>query len=71
MKIVRYLDSQGAVRLGSLGPDGRALEVEGDLFGAFKVTSKPADLRELLAPVAPTHCPVPSGRPPCGRPARW
>jgi 2-keto-4-pentenoate hydratase/2-oxohepta-3-ene-1,7-dioic acid hydratase in catechol pathway len=53
MKIIRYLDPEGRTRLGSLQPDGSAREIEGDLFGDFRPTSARANVKKILAPVAP------------------
>jgi len=55
MKVIRYLDPEGVVRLGSRQSDGRAFRIEGDIFGEFKVTDAPADVRKLLAPVVPAQ----------------
>ncbi len=54
MKIIRYQDSQGSVHYGTQQPDGSALQIFGDIFGAYELTKVPADLKKLLAPVAPT-----------------
>lgn len=53
MKIIRYRDAEGRIRLGSLRPDGAADEIEGDLYGDFRVTGTRAAVAQLLAPVAP------------------
>jgi 2-keto-4-pentenoate hydratase/2-oxohepta-3-ene-1,7-dioic acid hydratase in catechol pathway len=53
MKIIRYLDSKGAERLGALNADGAAEELEGALFGELNPTGRPAEVRKLLAPLAP------------------
>jgi 2-keto-4-pentenoate hydratase/2-oxohepta-3-ene-1,7-dioic acid hydratase in catechol pathway len=55
MKILRYLDSHGRAHFASETPEGGALRIEGDIYGAFKVTSEPAEIVELLAPVVPTQ----------------
>jgi len=54
MRIVRYLDPAGAAHYASApaGP-APALRIQGDIFGEFEVTSEPANIRKLLAPVAP------------------
>jgi 2-keto-4-pentenoate hydratase/2-oxohepta-3-ene-1,7-dioic acid hydratase in catechol pathway len=54
MKIIRYQDRAGAVGYAAEQPDGGKRQIEGDLFGKFTVTDRPADVRKLLAPVAPT-----------------
>jgi 2-keto-4-pentenoate hydratase/2-oxohepta-3-ene-1,7-dioic acid hydratase in catechol pathway len=53
MKIIRYADSSQAVQFAALQADGSALEIEGDIFGPFRVTDRPAQVTRLLAPVDP------------------
>ncbi len=53
MRIIRYEDAQGAARHAAQLPDGSALQIVGDIFGAYEVTKQPAQVRKLLAPVAP------------------
>ena len=53
MKIIRYQDSNQRIKFAAQQPDG-AREIEGDIFGDFQVTERVADVRKLLAPVAPT-----------------
>ena len=53
MKIIRYENSRGAVGYAALQPDGSALQITGDIFGAFERTSQRAEVKKLLAPVAP------------------
>jgi 2-keto-4-pentenoate hydratase/2-oxohepta-3-ene-1,7-dioic acid hydratase in catechol pathway len=53
MKIIRFLDSKGQTHYGSQQADGSALLIEGDIFGSHKVTATKADVKKLLAPVAP------------------
>lgn len=55
MKLIRYLDSAGRAHFGSEQPDGSALRIEGDIYGAHRVTAERADLRKLLAPVVPSQ----------------
>jgi 2-keto-4-pentenoate hydratase/2-oxohepta-3-ene-1,7-dioic acid hydratase in catechol pathway len=55
MKIIRYLDPSGATKFASLQSDGAALEISGEIFGDFQVTSTPAQVAKLLAPIAPTN----------------
>lgn len=55
MKIIRYQDPRGAVRQAALQADGTARDIDGDLFGAFAVTDRVADVRKLLAPVEPVN----------------
>jgi 2-keto-4-pentenoate hydratase/2-oxohepta-3-ene-1,7-dioic acid hydratase in catechol pathway len=54
MRLIRFLDPRGTVRYASQQPDGSALLIEGDIYGAFTVTSQRAEVAKLLAPVAPT-----------------
>jgi 2-keto-4-pentenoate hydratase/2-oxohepta-3-ene-1,7-dioic acid hydratase in catechol pathway len=55
VKIIRYQDPQSAIRFAVLQPDGSALEIAGDVFSQFEVTSRPACIAKLLAPIAPTN----------------
>ena len=55
MKLIRYLDAQGRVHHGAEQPDGTARRIAGDVYGVHAVTAEPADVRKLLAPVAPTQ----------------
>jgi 2-keto-4-pentenoate hydratase/2-oxohepta-3-ene-1,7-dioic acid hydratase in catechol pathway len=55
MKIIRYLDSAGRAHYGSEQPDGSALRIEGDIYGAYRVTAERSDVRKLLAPVVPAQ----------------
>ena len=48
MRIIRYLDAQGQI---GFAADNR--KICGDIFGAFSITNEPADVRKVLAPVAP------------------
>src|SRR5262245_57762751 len=54
MKIIRYQDSDNAIRYGSLQPDGSALELEGDIYDHPTVTTRKANVAKLLAPVVPS-----------------
>ena len=40
MKLIRYLDSAGRAHHGSEQPDGSALRIEGDVYGAHRVTAE-------------------------------
>jgi len=55
MKIVRYLDPQGAAHFGAEQPDGSVLRLEGDLYASPRVTAERATVTKLLAPVVPTQ----------------
>jgi 2-keto-4-pentenoate hydratase/2-oxohepta-3-ene-1,7-dioic acid hydratase in catechol pathway len=54
MKIIRYQDPQGTIRYASQQADGSAVEIDGDIFGKYTATSRPAQVAKLLAPVQPT-----------------
>lgn len=53
MKIIRYRDTRGEVHFGTQGPSGRALRLDGDLFGSWQSSGEEADIDHLLAPVVP------------------
>lgn len=53
MKILRYRDSAGAVAYAARQADGTALRLAGDPFDSPSVTTEPADVATLLAPVQP------------------
>jgi 2-keto-4-pentenoate hydratase/2-oxohepta-3-ene-1,7-dioic acid hydratase in catechol pathway len=56
MKIIRYADSAGKVRFAERRIEGtttRDFEIEGELFGSYRVTDRRAHVSKLLAPVEP------------------
>ena len=53
MKIIRYQDAKGNVGYAAVQPDNSALRIQGDIFGEHRVTNERADVKKLLAPVAP------------------
>jgi len=53
MKIIRYQDASGKIYLAAEQPDGSYLRVEGELFGTHKLTREKAEVKKILAPVAP------------------
>jgi 2-keto-4-pentenoate hydratase/2-oxohepta-3-ene-1,7-dioic acid hydratase in catechol pathway len=53
MRIIRYQDPQSSIHYAAQQPNGSALRIVGDIFGAYEVTPEPADVKKLLAPVAP------------------
>src|SRR6478735_9103475 len=53
MRIIRYADSQENARFASQQPDGSALEIDGDIYGKFSVSTRKADVKKLLAPIQP------------------
>ncbi len=55
MRVIRYLDQFDEPRYGCRHGDGSATELEGDLFGAFRDSGRPATVAKLLAPIVPTN----------------
>lgn len=55
MKIFRYLDHRNEIRFGAALPDGGWRETQGDLNAGLVVTSRAAQVKQLLAPVQPTQ----------------
>src|SRR5262249_34886756 len=55
MRFIRYRDRSGAIHYGSELATGGALRVDGDGFGAYQVSQEPAEVTELLAPIAPSQ----------------
>lgn len=52
MRIVRYLDQENVIRFGAEEAAG-IFQIDGDIFGDFAVSQRPAALVKRLAPVAP------------------
>jgi 2-keto-4-pentenoate hydratase/2-oxohepta-3-ene-1,7-dioic acid hydratase in catechol pathway len=55
MRLIRYLAPNQQVGYAALQPDGTAMEIAGDIFGKYSITSKPAQVSKLLAPIAPPN----------------
>jgi 2-keto-4-pentenoate hydratase/2-oxohepta-3-ene-1,7-dioic acid hydratase in catechol pathway len=55
MKIIRYLDKFNQARLAAQTSPGQYHVIRGDLFGQSEITSEPAVISQLLAPVIPTQ----------------
>lgn len=53
MKIIRYQDHSGNIAYAAQQADGTALEIEGELFGEYRVSERKADVVKILAPVQP------------------
>jgi 2-keto-4-pentenoate hydratase/2-oxohepta-3-ene-1,7-dioic acid hydratase in catechol pathway len=53
MKIIQYEDPSGRIHYAAQEQGDSYLRVEGQLFDGFGVTSEPADIRRILAPVIP------------------
>jgi 2-keto-4-pentenoate hydratase/2-oxohepta-3-ene-1,7-dioic acid hydratase in catechol pathway len=54
MKIIRYQDGSGAIKFAGGESLETLREIDGDIFGSYKRNGKDADVKKLLAPVAPT-----------------
>ena len=55
MRIVRFVDTHGAIQLGEPLEGNRARLIEGDLFGEFKPGRTVIDIARRLAPVDPPN----------------
>jgi len=55
MRIIRYQDPSGHIHYAAEQPNGTALRIKGDIFGIHEVTTEPAQIAKLLAPIAPTQ----------------
>jgi len=55
VKIIRYLDSKGAIHYGEEQENGPAIELTGHLFTDLTPTGRPADIKKLLAPIVPAQ----------------
>ena len=54
MNIIRYADPQGQIHYAAEQADGSAMQIDGDIFGEYRVTSFRAHMAKILAPVVPT-----------------
>lgn len=55
MRIIRFEDETGQIRLGEEDTEGRARLLTGDLFGDLQQTGEPVGVAKLLAPLEPTN----------------
>jgi 2-keto-4-pentenoate hydratase/2-oxohepta-3-ene-1,7-dioic acid hydratase in catechol pathway len=55
MRIIRYLDRSENVKFAFEEPDGHAIELEGDILSQRKSGNRQADVRKILAPIAPSQ----------------
>lgn len=55
MRIIRFVDEQGAVRLGRAAGEGSAEVLEGSLFEGLRPAGERAAVRRLLAPLDPVN----------------
>jgi 2-keto-4-pentenoate hydratase/2-oxohepta-3-ene-1,7-dioic acid hydratase in catechol pathway len=54
MNIIRYADPQGQIHYAAEQADGSALQIDGDIFGEYRVTTFKAHMAKVLAPLVPT-----------------
>jgi 2-keto-4-pentenoate hydratase/2-oxohepta-3-ene-1,7-dioic acid hydratase in catechol pathway len=54
MNIIRYTDPQGQIHCAAEQADGSAFQIDGDIFGEYRVTSFKAHMAKILAPIVPT-----------------
>src|SRR5438045_3273590 len=57
MRIIRFLNNLDLVQHGVLREDGTAVVLEGDLFGEHRAGNAAANIKKLLAPIAPVSIP--------------
>jgi 2-keto-4-pentenoate hydratase/2-oxohepta-3-ene-1,7-dioic acid hydratase in catechol pathway len=55
MKLIRYLDPANVAHYAAEQPNGTALRIEGDIYGAYQITSEKAQIAKRLSPIAPTQ----------------
>lgn len=55
MLIQRYLDREGRIQYGACGSDGAVVRIDGDIYGRYAVSTDPAEVIKVLAPIAPTQ----------------
>ncbi len=53
MRIIRYLAQSGEIHFAAAQSDGRAFDIDGDIFHEFRVTDREARMVHLLAPLDP------------------
>ena len=55
MRIIRFTDETGEIRLGEELGEGLAVPLDGDLFGELRPAGEPVRVQELSAPILPTN----------------
>lgn len=55
MRLIRFEDARGDVRMGEPVDGGKARLLRGDLFDRFELSTEMAEVRRLLAPVQPPN----------------
>jgi 2-keto-4-pentenoate hydratase/2-oxohepta-3-ene-1,7-dioic acid hydratase in catechol pathway len=55
MRIIRYLDFGDHVKYAVEHPDGHTTELEGDILSGVRSLDRPAEVRKILAPIAPSQ----------------
>lgn len=53
MKVIRFEDASGEIRLGEPVDENRAKVIEGSLPGQWQITQQKAEVRRLLPPIVP------------------
>jgi 2-keto-4-pentenoate hydratase/2-oxohepta-3-ene-1,7-dioic acid hydratase in catechol pathway len=55
MRIIRYLDPDDHVKYAFEQPGGQTTELEGDILSGVRSLDRPAEIRKILAPIAPSQ----------------
>jgi 2-keto-4-pentenoate hydratase/2-oxohepta-3-ene-1,7-dioic acid hydratase in catechol pathway len=55
MRIIRYLDRSENVKYAFEDQDGRAIELEGEALSELRSLDRPAEIRKILTPIAPSQ----------------
>ncbi len=55
MRIIRYLDSGDHVKYAFENAEGLPIELAGEILSELKSLDRPADVRKILAPIAPSQ----------------
>lgn len=55
MRIIRYLDPGDHVKYRFEHPGGQLIEFEGDILSGLRSLDRPAEVRKILAPIAPSQ----------------
>ena len=55
MRIIRYLDPGDHVKYAFEHPGGQLIEFEGDILSGLRSLDRPAEVRKILAPIAPSQ----------------
>jgi 2-keto-4-pentenoate hydratase/2-oxohepta-3-ene-1,7-dioic acid hydratase in catechol pathway len=55
MRIIRYLDPRDRVKYAFERSDGHVIELEGEILSGLRSLDRPANVRKILAPIAPSQ----------------